>query len=270
MRMNLAPLSMVAILALLAMPAFAQETTDEAELAKQLANPVSSLISVPFQLNFDQNIGTQDEGSRLTLNMQPVIPISLNEDWNLISRTIIPLVSQRDIYPGYGSEFGIGDTVQSFFFSPAKPSAGGWIWGAGPALLLPTATEDQLGGKQWGAGPTAVALKQQGPWTYGFLINHIWSLAGSDKRDDINATFMQPFVGYTTESAWSFDLQTETTYDWEHEQWNFPLVFLVSKVTTIGDQLVQVQAGTRYYVDSFEGGAEGFGFRLAVTLLFPK
>jgi hypothetical protein len=119
-------------------------------------------------------------------------------------------------------------------------------------------------------GPTAVALKQLGPWTDGFLINQIWSFAGDNERNDVNLAFMQPFAGYTTADAWSFDVQMESTYNWESEQWNFPLVFLVSKVTSIGSQLVQVQPGTRNYIDSFDERPEGWGFRLAVTLLLPR
>jgi hypothetical protein len=123
------------------------------------------------------------------LNVQPVIPISLNMDWNLISRTILPIVYQDDILPDSGDQFGLGDTVRSLFFSPAKPTTGGWIWGAGPVLLLPTGTDDLLGGEKWGAGPTAVALRQAGPWTVGFLGNYIWSFAGDGDRDDISLTF---------------------------------------------------------------------------------
>jgi hypothetical protein len=169
---------------------FAQDNT---AIAKQLSNPVAALISVPFQLNWDDNFGPDDEGSKLTLNIQPVIPISLNDKWNLISRTILPVVSQDDIFPGAGDQFGIGDTVQSMFFSPKAPTASGWIWGVGPVFLLPTATDDLLGGEKWGAGPTGVALKQTGPWTYGALFNHIWSFAGDSNRNDINSTFLQPF-----------------------------------------------------------------------------
>ena len=262
------------ILLLLQIPhvnAESEPTESNAEkYAKQLANPVSALISVPLQLNFDDNIGPLDKGSRVTLNVQPVIPISLNDEWNLISRTIMPLIKQEDIFPGSGSQSGLGDTVQSMFFSPVDSTASGWIWGAGPAFLLPTATDELLGTEKWGAGPTAVALKQEGPWTYGFLVNHIWSFAGDSDRNDLNATFMQPFIGYTTPGGWSFDLQTETTYDWKNEKWNVPLVFLVSKVTTIGSQLVQLQAGPRYYAEHFDGGPEGLGFRIAMTLLFPR
>ncbi len=157
--------------------------SNAADLAKELANPVAALISVPLQLNYDHDIGPARGGKRWQLNIQPVVPISLSEDWNLISRTILPLVSQDEVFPGAGSQSGIGDIVQSVFFSPKKPTEGGLIWGVGPVLLLPTGSDDQLSAKKWGAGPTGVVLKQQGPWTYGALANHIWSIGGSGSRD---------------------------------------------------------------------------------------
>jgi hypothetical protein len=243
---------------------------DAAKLAKDLANPIASLISVPFQFNFDSDIGPLDQGSRLTTNVQPVIPVSLNDDWNLISRTIVPVVSQEDIFPGSGDQFGLGDAVQSLFFSPKALTKSGWTWGAGPVFLLPTATDELLGADKWGAGPTGVALKQVGPWTYGALANHIWSFAGDGDRNDISNTFLQPFVTYTTPTAWSFALQAEATYDWKAEQWNVPVGFLVSKVVRLGKQMISLQAGPRYYVESTPGGPEGWSFRAAITLLFPK
>ena len=241
----------------------------EAELAKQLANPIASLISVPIQANYDRNFGAQENGSMLRINVQPVIPFSLNEDWNVISRTILPIVDQTNIPPGF-SEFGLGDTVQSLFFSPKAPTSGGWIWGAGPVLLLPTATDETLGSEKWGIGPTAVVLRQTGPWTIGALANHIESFAGESQRADVSATFVQPFVSYITPKQTTYGFTTESTYDWESKRWSIPLAFNVSQLLRVGDQLVQVGGGIRYWADAPTAGPDGWGFRLQVTLLYPK
>ncbi len=245
---------------------------DAQGLAKKLANPIASLISVPLQSNFDCNIGPADDGCRYTLNIQPVIPISITEDWNVISRTILPVTYQFDVLPGEGDQFGLGDTVQSFFFSPKAPSSfGGIIWGVGPALLIPTGTDKLLGSEKFGIGPTAVVLKQSGPWTFGILANQIWSVAGDDDRDDISSTFLQPFVSYTTKDAWTFSLNTKSTYNWEDNEWSVPVNLAASKLLRLGKQPVSIGAGLRYWAESPEDkGPEGFGGRLIVTFLFPE
>ncbi len=258
----------LAALAAIAVPASAQQSS--ADLAKSLSNPVAALISVPFQLNYDQKIGSAEDGSRWVMNVQPVVPIELSPEWNLISRTIVPIVSQKDIFAGAGSQSGLGDIVQSGFFSPKEPTASGWIWGAGPVLLLPTGTDALLSGRKWGAGPTAVLLKQDSGWTYGALVNHLWSFAGDSQRKDISATFIQPFLSYTTPDAWTYAVNTESTYDWEASQWSVPLNVSVSKVTKIGGQLLSLGGGLRYWADGPQSGPHGLGFRLVVTLLFPK
>lgn len=246
----------------------AQETDQAAELAKKLANPVAALISVPLQYNYDDKFGADDKGTKSVLNIQPVIPFSLNDNWNLITRTIVPLVDQKDI-PSGTDKSGIGDILQSFFFSP-KDAVGGWILAAGPVILYPTASDELLGGEKWGAGPTALALQQTGPWTYGFLVNHVWSVAGDNDRADMSATFIQPFLSYITKTKTTLGLSVESTYDWQNEQWSVPVNASVSQMLKVGPQIMSVSAGARYWADSPEAGSEGWGMRAGVTLLFPK
>lgn len=241
---------------------------DAAELAKKLTNPVAALVSVPFQNNFDFGAGPAGDGFQYKLNIQPVIPISLNEEWNLISRTIVPYISQDNVI-GTTSQDGLSDTVQSLFFSPVEATKTGWIWGAGPVFLLPTATESLLGTEKWGAGPTALLLKQENGWTYGALANHLWSYAGDDARADVDATYLQPFVSYTTPKQTTYTLSAESTYDWEATQWTIPLNFNVAQLVKIGGAPVQFQLGGRYYAEGPTNGPE-WGLRFAVTLLFPK
>lgn len=298
-------------LLVLAPGAHAQEASsgEAAQLAKQLSNPVASLISVPFQANYDFNMGPTDHGSKFTLNIQPVIPISIGKDWNLIVRTILPVISQHDVFyrdipsfpglpdrilnqvppalrddaerearqlydeevrrhPQNRSQDGLGDTTQSFFFSPKEPGPGGLIWGIGPALLYPTATQDLLGGGKWGAGPTFVALVQKGGWTVGALANQIWSFAGDDDRNNISSMFLQPFAAYTTRTHTTFTLNTESTYDWENSQWTVPINVMVSQILKIGKQPISIQIGGRYYTEG-PSGAPDWGVRLNITLLYP-
>jgi len=242
----------------------------EDNIAQQLANPVASLISVPIQANYDQDIGPNEEGSIWRINIQPVIPFSLNEEWNLISRTILPIVNQNDIPEQGMGESGLGDTVQSLFFSPKNPTESGWIMGAGPVLLLPTGTDDALSGEKWGLGPTAVALKQKGPWTVGGLFNHIWSVAGDDDEADVNATFLQPFVSYITPTKTTLSVNMESTYDWQSEQWSVPVNLVAQQLLRAGNQLYQIGVGARYWLDSPDNGPEGWGYRIQLTLLFPN
>lgn len=136
-------------------------------------------------------------------------------------------------------------------------------------MQIPTASTD-VAPDQWGAGITGVALKQSGPWTIGGLANHVWSISGGDEYGDQSATFLQPFLAYTTPKATSFTVNTESAYNWETEEWSVPINFLVSQAVKIGKQPVQLGLGARYWADAPEGGPEGWGFRAQVTLLFPK
>jgi hypothetical protein len=246
--------------------AAAQDESAE-ELAKKLQNPIANLISVPIQSNWDFGIGHAN-AMRFTVNVQPVIPFSLTKDWNLITRTIVPFIHAEAPVPGGDEHGGIGDIVQSFFLSPVQPLAG-WIVGAGPVFLYPSASDPVLGSEKWGAGPTAVVLRQEHGFTYGILANHIWSFAGRDSRDDVNATFLQPFLSYTTSSHTTIALNTESTYDWEHRQWTVPIHLQVSQLLKLGKLPIQLTLGGRYYAKRPIGGPD-WGFRFVVTFLFPK
>jgi len=183
------------VLIICSIPAVAAENEDS--LAQKLQNPVANLISVPIQNNWDFGIGSAN-AMRYTANVQPVIPFKLNDDLNLITRTIVPIIHAESPVAGGSSISGMGDIVQSFFLSPAKPTASGIIWGAGPVFLYPSASDNRLGTEKFGLGPTAVLLRQQGPWTYGGLVNHIWSVTGNKQRSDVSATFLNPFLSFPT------------------------------------------------------------------------
>ena len=245
------------------------------DLATKLANPLASMISVPFQNNFDFGAGPNGDGFQWKMNVQPVMPFSLNEDWNLITRTIIPVISQNDIAgtrenPS-GSQSGLGDTVFSAWLSPVEKSKHGWIWGAGMASLIPTGTDHDnfLGGNQWGLGPTAVALRQEGHFSYGLLVNHLWNVGGNDGRPSMNATFMQPFINYIPGGGWTFVLNTETTYNWTASQATIPINLSMKKMFKIGKMPAQWELGGRYYVEKADQGPN-WGLRASLTFLFPK
>lgn len=246
----------------------ASPAASDQELAHKLSNPVSSLISVPFQQNIDFGAGASD-GVKGTLNIQPVVPVSLGRNWNVIVRTILPVVYQADISAPGAHQSGLGDTTQSFFFSPKETGPAGIIWGAGPAVLYPTATDNLPGGDKWGLGPTVVVLKQTGKTTVGLLANHIWSVGGNHVRADISTTFLQPFWSHTTPRATTFTVNTETTYDWIGDHWVVPINVTVAQLTKLGKQPIQFGIGGRYYVEKPTGGPD-WGIRLIFTLLFPQ
>jgi hypothetical protein len=235
------------------------------ELAKQTQNPVSSLISVPLQANWDFGLGDRDAVGTV-FNIQPVMPFGISKSTNIILRVIMPLTSQ----PGADGMRvnGMGDVVATAFFSPAK--SGRIIWGAGPVFQLPAATSAALGSEKFGIGPSVVVLTQPGPWTIGALYNSIWSTSGANDREDVNSMFLQPFANYNLGHGLALGAMMEASANWEAEEaWTAPLLFTVSKVTLLGKRPVNFLVGAGPTVASPEGGAN-WRFRFAAIFMFPR
>lgn len=237
------------------------------ELAKKLSNPIASLISVPFQNNTDIGIGSNN-GARNTLNIQPVIPLRISENLNLITRIVLPVISQYNV-TGMGThETGIGNAVLSAFFSPSD-SKGGLTWGAGPVFMLPGSNEF-LSAKQLGIGPTAVALYQSKGYTVGALVNQIWSVAGKEGLDDLSMLFFQPFISYNWKSGAGVGGNFEISQNWGAESTSVWFNPTLSAVTSFGKQKTQFVIGPRFNLAAPNGSKADFGVRAVVVFLFPK
>jgi hypothetical protein len=262
-----------------AQPPSKQEPSEE-ELAKQTQNPVADLISVPFQNNFNFGTGSKNRTVWI-LNIQPVIPIKISEEWNLITRTIMPVINQPSLFPGTSSATGLGDINPTFFFSPAK--SGELIWGVGPTFTLPTATDSLIGSGKFSMGPAAVALSIQGHWVYGALANNQWSVAGWGKQN-VNALLLQPFVNYNLPDGWYLLTAPIMTANWAANKagdvWTVPLGGGVGKLFRLGEILpleghpiaklpinTQLQAFGNVHRPEF---GSDWQLRFQVQLLFPK
>ena len=244
-------------------------TTDDAEsIAKKLANPIGALISVPFQNNTDVGIGDLN-GSRNTLNFQPIVPFSLSAKYSLITRYIVPVIAQYDITGEGTQEIGLSDALVSGWLSNAVVE-NGIVWGVGGAFLIPTATNDFLGTKKFGVGPTVIALQQKNGWTYGALMNQIWSVAGDEERADVNQMYLQPFITYNWKGGAGLTVNSETTLNWEANTTNAFINIMAGGLIKFGNQLVQLQVGPRIHVAAPEGSKSKFGVRAAVIFVFPK
>ena len=248
----------------------AQADTGTADQAKQAQNPIADLISVPFQNNTNLNAGPQ-RGTLDVLNIQPVIPLSLNSDWNVITRTILPVISAPPVSPLASRTSGLGDLVFSAFFSPA--SSQGWIWGVGPAIQAPTHSSAAVGNNDWGLGPTFVVLhlERGSPWVYGVLVNNIWSVSTSGSHA-YNNGLMQPFVNYNMGSGTYLVSSPIITVNWTapgSQQWTVPLGGGVGKIVHLGRLPVNMQLSGYYNVVRPTDGPN-WQVRTQVQFLFPK
>lgn len=246
----------------------AQQSGNAQALADKLSNPVASMISVPFQNNTDWGIGPNN-GSKNTLNFQPVIPFKLSSSLNFITRCIVPIISQKDITGPGTSQVGISDATVSGFFSPVN-SKRGFIWGAGPVLLIPTATNKYLGTKKFGIGPTVLVLKQVHGNTVGFLANQLWSVAGDKDRQDISQLFFQPFFSHSFSSGAALGANMEITQNWKTSTTIAFLTPTISGITTIGKQPVQMAIGPRIPISGPDASRPAFGVRAVLIFVFTQ
>ena len=247
----------------------ADARSDELGLAEQAQNPIADLISLPFQNNTNFNVGALDNDQNI-LNIQPVIPFELNENWNLITRSILPVTYQPALYRGDSWDFGLGDFNPSFFF--ATTAGSGVTWGVGPTFLLPTATDKRLGSDKWSAGPTGVIVVTQGKWVYGALASNLWSFAGDSKRQDVNQCLLQYFINYNLANGWYLVSAPIITANWQRDdgdQWTLPFGGGVGRVFNIGAQPVNMSLQAYDNVTAPTGGAD-WQLRFQAQLLFPK
>lgn len=242
--------------------------SNEQELAEKLSNPVSGLISVPLQSNLDYGIGSFN-GTKLTTNIQPVVPFKISSQLNLITRYIIPVVDQRNISSEHGSEFGLSDATVSAFFTPAV-NKNGIIWAVGPAFLFPIGTNDYLSTRKWGLGPTALIFRQAHGLTYGFLMNQIWSVAGDENRSEVNQMFLQPSFTKNFKSGAGLNLASEISFNWEAGYTTAELIPSVSGITKLGKQTISMAIGPRIPLAGPDEIKPHFGLRAALTFIFHK
>ncbi len=239
-----------------------------ADLAKKAQNPISNMISVPFQNNTNFGIGPDDETQNI-LNIQPVYPFSLGDDWNLITRTIFPLISQPGLLPGEDRTFGLGDVTFTAWFSPKD--SGKWVWGVGPVLVIPTATDDALGSDKWGLGASVIVLTMPTPWVIGSLFSNVKSVSGSGDQD-FDLFSWQYFVNYNMSDGWYLTSAPLITANWEADsdnRWTIPFGGGVGKIFKIGKQPVNGQASA-YWNAEKPDGAPDWQLRLQLQLMFPK
>jgi hypothetical protein len=259
-------LTSVTALCLVTPPVRAQETS---EIAKQAQNPIASLISVPIENDFNPQTGFKKEDSYV-LEFKPVVPFRLSDDWTLITRTIIPVVQVPDLAPGVEGTAGVGDVQLSLFLSPAK--VGPVIWGAGPVVSFPTASQEILGTKKVSLGPTVVVLRIQGHWLFGTLVQNLFSVAGPAARPDVNQMLMQPFANYNLKHGWYLTSSPIITANWNvnpSQRWVVPVGGGVGKIVHFGKLPVNIYAQFFRNVES-PTGTTHWSARFQAQLLFPK
>ncbi len=250
-----------------------EQTTkhDATDLAKKTQNPVEDMISLPFQWNSYFETGPKGK-TQSTLVIQPVIPFSLNDDWNFIARPIIPLIEMPPLVDGQNRNHGLGNIQFEAFFSP-KEKVNDWIVGYGFATEFPTNSgpDGRLGSDNWSAGPAFVALKMDGPWVYGGLLTQLWSYAGNDP--EVNTTALQPFINYNMKDGWYLTTGPIISANWSASEsediWTIPIGGGIGKVFHIGEQPVNAKVVAYYNIEKPDSGSD-WQLQFQLQFLFPK
>jgi hypothetical protein len=239
------------------------------DLAKKVANPLADLATAPVLYNWDGRLGTDEQGTSNYVRLQPVLPLHLDPDWNLITRLFMPIVEQQDVSPGSGTDVGVTGTNLSFFLSPRAPVQNGITMGLGPVIGGP-ASDSALGSQRWTLGPTAAIVWQpQGGWTLGFLTRQLWSVGGEPADPVVNEIYLQPFASFTTPDSWTIGLNSEASYYWSDDQSSVPLNLTLTKLIRLGGAALSIGPGVRYWVENPAADAHGWGLRFETTLVFP-
>jgi len=268
-KINISTAAILFTVLLSATSAFAEMSATE--LAKLAQNPVGNLISVPFQNNTNLNFGPEEKTQNV-LNIQPVIPVSISDEWNIITRTIFPVISMPPLYPGDDRTNGIGDTVFTAFLSPANP--GKFIWGAGPVVQIPTNNDKVLGNNNWGLGASGVVLRLEkgNPWVYGTLFNNIWSVSSDKRGGSYNNGLIQPFLNYNFPGGLYLTSSPIATVNWKADsgdKWTVPLGGGVGKIFHLGKLPLNTSLATYYNVITPDDGPD-WQIRAQIQFMFPK
>lgn len=253
------------------MVAGAADAADEKlfELAKKAANPIADLAVAPLQYNWDGRLGTLDEGTSNYLRFEPVLPLHVDPDWNVITRLFMPAVEQSNVKPQGGTNDGFAGVNLSFFVSPTGPVSRGLSIGLGPVVGFPDSST-ALGSQKWSLGPTAAVVWQPpGPWTVGLLTRQLWSVGGNIHEPDINEIYLQPILSYTTADAWTLSVNSEAFYFWTDNEASVPINLSLTKLFRLGGAAVSIGPGVRYWVENPDADAKGWGARFTAAVIFP-
>lgn len=257
--------------------------TSATELNKELTNPVSSLWSLSIQQN-NYHLDRPDRWQS-NLQFQPVLPIALTKDWNLITRPVFQLFNSTPyphVYRPKGSlrpkvEYrrttGFGDTILMEMFSPGPSLVGNWLLGIGPTFIFPTATSKYTGQEKWQAGPAAVVGYLSKKWILGAFVQNWSSFAGDKHRESTNQMNLQPIASWFLKDGWSVGYSGNILANWEVEKdnrWTVPVGLGVNKIVKFGRLPVKLGLAAQYMPIRPDRFGQMWNIQLQVTPVLPK